>query len=443
MVTDVVIAQRVAKRFIEASSPIVIKEVGDRVEVSGPYDSMKNLIPYLRGKFDYRGQDRTWWTPKAKMTPMKMKNLQKRVNEINGAADQEPKKVEESEEVKALKLAEGKRLISRAVHMRVPGLIFSPIPGDGAQLTGALTDLRVAINKSGGDYGPEFSKFLPHLIRAKEFEELLEAVENQGKLVAKAQSDLSNLIPRTFTNLRISVGTNNGSYLLVVSGKTYDYREEIKARIPATFVNNVWAAPIHQVKEEQVKKLLEYLEGAEEERAAKWKSDHEPKVERKRPNRRGDHCLTCGAWVEPGEGYLVDHWDNDEDEMVYKVKHSDPKICEEVRERARIRQEEARTVGEARRNLRELSTQSKYFVPGTGHKPPGKTIWIDSKTAIYGGGSWVVIEPDEQHFWYVDNNGADGDDWSHNNVQTGGAGALGWRLPYTDEARVLIEVAKE
>ncbi|NCU21821.1 hypothetical protein EOM89_14215 [Candidatus Falkowbacteria bacterium] len=29
-----------------------------------------------------------------------------------------------------------------------------------------------------------------------------------------------------------------------------------------------------------------------------------------------------------------------------------------------------------------------------------------------------------------ENNGRDGDDWSYNNVRTGGAGAIGWRRPY-------------
>jgi hypothetical protein len=35
--------------------------------------------------------------------------------------------------------------------------------------------------------------------------------------------------------------------------------------------------------------------------------------------------------------------------------------------------------------------------------------------------------------WYVQNNGADGDDWSANNVRTGGAGAIGWRVGRTEE----------
>lgn len=90
-----------------------------------------------------------------------------------------------------------------------------------------------------------------------------------------------------------------------------------------------------------------------------------------------------------------------------------------------------------------MCEKSEYYVQGTGLKPPGEQVWIDKHSLGYGGGTWVVIEPGESYFWYVNNNGADGDDWSRNNVTTGGAGAIGYRLPYTDEAKVLIEVAKE
>lgn len=55
---------------------------------------------------------------------------------------------------------------------------------------------------------------------------------------------------------------------------------------------------------------------------------------------------------------------------------------------------------------------------------------LDAGT-IYGGGSWFVIT--ESHVWYVLNNGGDGDDWQRSNVATGGAGAIGRRLPL-DEA---------
>lgn len=61
------------------------------------------------------------------------------------------------------------------------------------------------------------------------------------------------------------------------------------------------------------------------------------------------------------------------------------------------------------------------------NSPVGEVI-ADSQT-IYGSGDWFVISRD--YIWYVKNNGADGDNWSANNVATGGAGAIGWRVPYS------------
>jgi len=55
-------------------------------------------------------------------------------------------------------------------------------------------------------------------------------------------------------------------------------------------------------------------------------------------------------------------------------------------------------------------------------QPEGDRLF-DTQT-IYGGGDWFVVG--QEGIWYVRNNGADGDDWSQNNVHTGGAGAIGW-----------------
>lgn len=63
------------------------------------------------------------------------------------------------------------------------------------------------------------------------------------------------------------------------------------------------------------------------------------------------------------------------------------------------------------------------------HQPEGERL-ADTQT-LYGGGHWFVVGP--KWIWYIQNNGADGDDWSLNNVVTGGAGAIGWRIPYSVE----------
>jgi len=59
----------------------------------------------------------------------------------------------------------------------------------------------------------------------------------------------------------------------------------------------------------------------------------------------------------------------------------------------------------------------------------------------WGGGEWWVIQ--KEWIWYVRNNGFDGDDWGRNNVQTGGAGAIGVRVPFSEELAAQIRELKK
>jgi len=67
--------------------------------------------------------------------------------------------------------------------------------------------------------------------------------------------------------------------------------------------------------------------------------------------------------------------------------------------------------------------------------PEGKRV--SDRQNVYGSGDWFVIG--DKYIWYVANNGMDGDDWSQNNVATGGAGAIGWRVPYSKQLAEEIE----
>lgn len=74
------------------------------------------------------------------------------------------------------------------------------------------------------------------------------------------------------------------------------------------------------------------------------------------------------------------------------------------------------------------------FIREKGESPRDKSYNLSGERLndtqdIYGGGDWFVVEPDS--IWYVRNNGADGDNWSSNNVETGGAGAIGYKIPYS------------
>ncbi|GEM_PF-5957298 len=66
--------------------------------------------------------------------------------------------------------------------------------------------------------------------------------------------------------------------------------------------------------------------------------------------------------------------------------------------------------------------------PGNDNQPEGEKY--HNTQSIYGGGEWFVVG--KEWIWYVENNGMDGDDWSRNNIRTGGAGAIGWRMRYSD-----------
>lgn len=77
--------------------------------------------------------------------------------------------------------------------------------------------------------------------------------------------------------------------------------------------------------------------------------------------------------------------------------------------------------------------------PDGDNNPQGERL-LDTQD-IYGGGDWFVMADDR--IWYVKNNGMDGDNWSYNNVRTGGAGAIGWFVPMdTDIEDALLALAK-
>lgn len=104
----------------------------------------------------------------------------------------------------------------------------------------------------------------------------------------------------------------------------------------------------------------------------------------------------------------------------------------EIEQQAQARIEQDRR---QRRAALEKRIIEQGECPEGDHVPAGDVL-ADTST-IYGGGNWFVVGAD--WIWYCRNNGADGDDWSRNNVRTGGAGAIGWRVPYSAELAAEIE----
>jgi hypothetical protein len=98
----------------------------------------------------------------------------------------------------------------------------------------------------------------------------------------------------------------------------------------------------------------------------------------------------------------------------------------------------------AKKRIDEL----KEMIRNNGEKPEKSEtnahgeVMFDTFDFLGGGDRFVVAS---DGIWYVQNNGADGDDWSANNVHTlRGAGAIGWRVSFdqalVDELRKLSEI---
>lgn len=109
------------------------------------------------------------------------------------------------------------------------------------------------------------------------------------------------------------------------------------------------------------------------------------------------------------------------------------------------KQEAARKVQVAKARLEEIKRdiQQRGTIPAPSDNNARGERMFDTQT-IYGGGDWFIANDTE--LWYVQNNGMDGDNWSRNNITTGGAGAIGWVIPRDEalvtELRELAEIIK-
>jgi hypothetical protein len=436
----------VSTRFLAAAAKraaIVLREEGDNLTVSGPYQEMVDIIKTLKTRgFRFDSMRKVWWAPKTKITGRKLKNLQNLVDRANKG---DPK----AEEAKRKEFEEA---VSK--HLTGFRFFFQGIDHSHVFLSGETFKVRGEAKTANGTWRGTIGAWeFGERVDLRGFQKLVDRCEHLSKIWEKKLKDIEKFLdkPREWPNLRVTMSYNEGKKTILISGNTKPIKDSIKHLIPEIRYDAVgWWVGALKTKIDELEDLCKDLD--QEEAKAKEKAEAEqpehlvgqpapqdtPKV-----NRKGDYCLNCGGWVEPGKGYLVWYYDYEPGDFVWKVRHKDPHRCEEVKEAVKVRSEKARTKQQAVRSLRDLSTKSEYYVEGTRHRPPGKTVYINSKSIGYGGGEWVVIEPNEKYFWYVINNGADGDDWRSNNVSTGGAGAIGYRLPFSDEARTLLEVAKE
>lgn len=147
-------------------------------------------------------------------------------------------------------------------------------------------------------------------------------------------------------------------------------------------------------------------------------------------------------WTKPGwHLYASDGREVTVHRAFAEIERGAEVVAEEYRQAEKEREEGAQ-------NKRDLENFKRHFakqIREKGVRPDGENLPEGEKLLdtgnVYGGGDWFVIG--EDRIWYVENNGMDGDNWALNNVRTGGAGAIGWHIPFDEQmAGCLRQMAK-
>jgi len=137
--------------------------------------------------------------------------------------------------------------------------------------------------------------------------------------------------------------------------------------------------------------------------------------------------MTIGGWTL----YAPDGVEVSVQQALDEIKRGRDVVRSEIVERE---QAEARA-RELKNQIKERVGQIADYIRASGERPDGwnhtEGEWVLDSGNIYGTGSWFVINID--YIWYVRNNGMDGDDWGLNNVITGGAGGIGYRITFRQD----------
>jgi hypothetical protein len=146
------------------------------------------------------------------------------------------------------------------------------------------------------------------------------------------------------------------------------------------------------------------------------------------------------------DGELIG-WLTAQPEVVEKILNVREELTLEYRRREaeKRREEKKKKANELQAKIdgvKKAFENAEYPNPGNKMRVEGEVIQHPTHPEnVYGGGEWWVIQ--ESWIWYVRNNGFDGDDWGRNNVQTGGAGAIGVRVPFSEELAAQIRSLKK
>jgi hypothetical protein len=432
-----VVAYRVATAVVH------FEQRGEEYVIWAPsYRDIQHALPAIKSAgFRYNPTDKSWRLPATKLTPARRKKLAPYVTLDPGKSE-----------------AEVKTLLKKLDGLRFFRVTMRP---DGFGLSGDVWSFKETVKQAGGVWNRTLGQYLFEFAttNTSAFSDVIDKVQRREAELQKERTELDKLLPdllnKKWTVLKCSVSGD----ALVIWSSDRKYRDVIKQHFPeARWSSPNWTVRLTAVDPRQISRFITAVDDlqAQHERAKPRGptpvSPRRPKVPNapyafSRGEGYGGQYLPPGTVVKTGEHHIKEGWPP----YITVVKTTDRYIkedglsvgvgdeqghiytyhCREATEQERSSEESARESRQRRADsLKRLENISREIIKrGVYPEPwvtPEGTRYDVRPQNLYGGGHWFIISG--PRVWFIENNGADGDDWSHNNVRTGGAGAIGHYL---------------
>ena len=433
---------KVAKTIL--SGPINMWEKGDVVYIKGDFNSIRPFLKRLRNNgFDFDRPSKTWYAANGNISKRGFPKLKKDMGLDVPPIDPEQQK--------------------KIVFGIFNKYSFSHFLAEANKTTlfvkGDTYDLRHNFNDAGFHWASTMKGYISsyeaiNLDKLKILLKLMkEQDEDQDDRIDQVRKYVKGLITTSWLGGRISIQV--GKNKITISTSSSKYRNLIKSVfVYSKWNGSAWEVPYKKTDIDEIQSFVKEAENLE---------DNFQKTMTEENGKGNNFMFNMGSGYG-GDRYskgLVFHRDKtplkDSPEWIYILDVKSTYFSEDglsfgvgedegymyhvyyreatsneyapyiVKQQKSISKSEAlKELNQIAKDIRKNGTHPKGM-----NKPKGDQIYLNKNSIIYGSGSWFVIGSGK--IWFVENNGADGDNWDYNNVSTGGAGAIGWYISFSDK----------
>lgn len=432
---------------------ITITENDKEMIVSGQYKEMVPIISKLKSrKFYYESSDKTWRIDIKLLTDVKRKNLA----EFLPITDEAKKNLadKQEEEIKQ-KTKDADDFVNKCKNFKI---IRAEKTFNSIQIYGDVFSRKDELRTFGFSWNSTQKSYDGKFIQITNFDKvysLLEKIDDKlydefikyEKQKQEKYNELIKIDKKIIGNaIRFEITKNTENSFLNIYSSDKKYRDVIKQYFPTAKWEGYWTIKVQDVNLQKIddfeKGVLKII-GNELKDAEKSGSY--------------DYVISCGSGYG-GEPYqektVIKNKKSNidkgqpiylyvlkaektyfkEDGLTFGVGDDSGYIyyayCREATddESREIKEEEIERMNKQtiKNRIKEIINEidKKGTYPQQQEFPSGKKFEFEKNLIPYGGGYWIVIQNDK--VWYIHNNGADGDNWSHNNITSNGsAGAIG------------------